>query len=308
MTRGSMINSLRFFEAVARQGSITGAATELGVTPSAVSHHLRQLTEHVGEQLLARQGRGVALTDAGRRLAGRLTAAFAEVENSVRDAVGVETPVVRLAVCSSSGPGFIIPRLSNFAERYPGIELKLILHGQTPDLTDAVGDAFVSTVKEHPGFWSRLLFREMLLPVQAPGEGATWTDPDSPPLITTDIEDDALGDDWRDYWAYTKQSPRMSDRREWLMCSHYLFALEMAKQGLGVALVPDFLAARDLRSGDLVTPSLQRAPSGRSYYLCIKSTRMRERGLSSLRDWLIDGLGPRDGFDGGIGESHLPHH
>lgn len=286
MPSGSLINSLRFFEAVARRGSLTGAAMELGVTPGAVSHHMRQLTEQMGETLFIRHGRGIALTETGQRLAQRLTVAFAEVANSVKDVVGTESPVVRLAVCSSFGPGFLIPRLASFYARYPDVGLKLMLYTKPPELSDMVGDALVSTAKDHPGFSSWLLIRETLVTVQAPDVPADRRGSNLLPLITTDIEDNRIGDDWQEYWAHTNQTG--DNGRGWLMCSHYLFALEMAKQGLGIALVPDFLAARELQSGALVQHSPLRAPIGQSYYLCIKSSRAKERGLSCLRQWFAE--------------------
>jgi len=69
-----LIRSLHYFEAVARHGSLKLAAEELGVSQSAVSHQLRDLTTTLGEQLFIRAGRGIALTDTGmRRLqSGRL--------------------------------------------------------------------------------------------------------------------------------------------------------------------------------------------------------------------------------------------
>ena len=61
------LNALRAFEATARLGSVSRAATELHVTHGAVSRQLRALEEHLGVALLARDGRGVKLTDAGLR-------------------------------------------------------------------------------------------------------------------------------------------------------------------------------------------------------------------------------------------------
>lgn len=75
--RGTLlIRSLHYFEAVARRQWVKLAAHELGVSQSAVSHQLKELTITLGEQLLVRAGRGVALTATGRRLAERLSTAF----------------------------------------------------------------------------------------------------------------------------------------------------------------------------------------------------------------------------------------
>ena len=65
-----LIRSLHDFESVARHQSLKLAAEELGVSQSAVSHQLRDLTRALGEQLFSRAGRGIALTPVGQRLAG----------------------------------------------------------------------------------------------------------------------------------------------------------------------------------------------------------------------------------------------
>ena len=109
-----LIRGLHYFEAVARQKSVKLAAEELGVSQSAVSHQLRDLTDALGEQLLTRAGRGIALTETGRRLAEQLATTFSGLQSSLDDIIGMSRPALRLAVCSSFGPGWLIPRLPGF--------------------------------------------------------------------------------------------------------------------------------------------------------------------------------------------------
>ncbi|MGQ3281362.1 MAG: LysR family transcriptional regulator, partial [Shinella sp.] len=69
---------------------------------------MRLLSTLVGERLLHKQGRGVALTEAGNRLARKLQPAFSDIARSVGEAIGGARNVVRLAICSSFGPGWLI--------------------------------------------------------------------------------------------------------------------------------------------------------------------------------------------------------
>jgi len=71
------------------------------------------------------------------------------------------------------------------------------------------------------------------------------------------------------------------------LCTHFFLALELARRGYGVALVPDFLAAADIRSGALVPFNDYVIPSGRTYHLCIKKSRMEETMLVTLSEWLM---------------------
>ena len=76
------LNALHAFEAVARLGSVSRAATELHVTHGAVSRHIRALENELGIALFQRQGRGLALTPPGQRLRDTSTAVFAQLRDA----------------------------------------------------------------------------------------------------------------------------------------------------------------------------------------------------------------------------------
>ncbi|MEX0307678.1 MAG: LysR substrate-binding domain-containing protein [Ruegeria sp.] len=118
--------ALRAFDTAAQQGSFRAAAQELSVTPTAISHHIRGLENQLGLKLFEREGRDVALTEAGRRLAkstrqafGILDAAVLALQNSARKAVRV-----------SAGPIFtarwLMPRISDFWQAHHDIELEVV--------------------------------------------------------------------------------------------------------------------------------------------------------------------------------------
>lgn len=280
-----LIRGLHYFEAVARHRSVKVAAEELGVSQSAVSHQLRELTEFLGEQLLERSGRGIALTPTGQRLAEKLAVSFAGLQSSVEDVVGTGRKALRLAVCSCFGPGWLIPRLPDFLAAHPELDIELRLYAQDPQLTDEVADAIVTAYPVRRGFSSLRVAEELLVAVETAGR-------DVPPgrrrerLITTDPDDTNIGQDWRDYCAHTRRNLSDLQSGSWLRCTHYLLALEMARAGMGVALVPDFLAQREVGSGTLRYLDEARVPSGRVYHLCFKATRAQEAGIRSLVGWI----------------------
>lgn len=101
----NLLRSLQYFDAVYRHRSVKLAAQDLGVTQSAVSHQLRRFWEATGQHLLVKSGRGIALTPTCEALGARITEAFAGLENLVSDIAGGGRQALRLAVCSSFGPG-----------------------------------------------------------------------------------------------------------------------------------------------------------------------------------------------------------
>lgn len=283
------MRALECFEAVARLGSIHAAAGELGVTPSAVSHQLRKLTEHVGERLVVRSGRNIALTPAGQRLAVKLNVAFAQIQRSLSETVGGGRTVLRLAVCSSFAPGWLIGRLKSFLAAQPTIDLQLRMYAQDPELTDRVADAFVTSFPTELGFWALRLQAERLVAVLLPDAA-----PGDMPLITTTLEPDEPGEEWFDYCR--RAGLRLDElyTGRWLQTSHYVLALEMARQGLGIAMVPDFLVAADVAAGRLRELSSLRLPTNEDYYLCIKASRRDEPALRALEQWVRRQIAPHE--------------
>jgi DNA-binding transcriptional LysR family regulator len=120
---------LRVLVAVARTGSVTGAARELHYSQPSVSHHLARLEAETGAKLVQRAGRGIRLTAAGRLLAergaeilGRLDAASAELAAHV----GLRKGRVRLAAFPSALGTFVPAAASRLAADHPGLELRLL--------------------------------------------------------------------------------------------------------------------------------------------------------------------------------------
>ena len=135
-------NDLAAFEAVARLRSFTAAAAELGVSPSALSHKMRNLEERLGVRLLARTTRSVAPTDAGEALLARVRPALKQIEEGVdtlSDWRDSPAGTVRLTTFSWIASSLLSRRLPAFLAAYPDITVEVA----TDDgLTDIVAAGF----------------------------------------------------------------------------------------------------------------------------------------------------------------------
>ncbi|HMQ57193.1 MAG TPA: LysR family transcriptional regulator, partial [Rhizobiaceae bacterium] len=271
-----LLRSLQCFEAVARLGSLAAAADELGITVSAISHQLRTLGEQLGEKLIEKQGRRLALTPKGRDVADQLRTAFRGIENMVNDVVGQSRQTVRLAVCSSFGPGWLVPRMGRLRDDLPDLSLELRLYADQPELTHEAADAFITAQPIPPGYHAIALFEEMLVSVEAPTAKSRLI---KRRLISTDVAPGPVDEEWRLFCRNAGIDFGSLHDGEWLNCSHYLLAIELAKTGLGTALVPEYLAESALQSGDLVRLHPASLPSGRTYNFCCKVNRSHETAL-----------------------------
>ena len=278
----SILRGLQYFEAVARHQSMSRAAKDLGVTESAVSHQMRAFAQTVGRQLVVKSGRGIALTPSGEHLAQRLTTAFSGLESLVKDIAGDGRQLLHIAVCSSFGPGWLVPRLGGFHAAHPTIDVQLRLYAQDPALTDEVADAFVSTYPLRTGYGAVRIMEERLIAVQAPALRSRQ----GIPLITTWLEAEELGREWPLFCRRAGLKLERLKAGPYRQCTHYLLALEMARRGLGAALVPDFIAAEDLESERLVQLGAAKLPTDRIYNLCFKKSRAKEAKVVAFADWI----------------------
>lgn len=120
------LNSLRAFHAVAETGGYSPAASRLNVTHPAISQQVKSLESHLGVSLLFRQGRGMALTDEGKRLAHDLDSAFLLIEQSVGQIVSAAaSQPVQVTMSPAFAVEWLMPRLAEFQPDNPEITLLL---------------------------------------------------------------------------------------------------------------------------------------------------------------------------------------
>lgn len=277
VNRRVSLNALRIFALVAERRSIAGAAAELGVTPSAVSHQIRALEDVLGVALLRRRGNMIDLTPAGLRLNETCGPAIAMAESAaaslMRDAdeVAVRAPI-SLAV------RWLIPRLEDFKRTRPAARIRVeTSHYEQPGI-GATADLAISYergdgVADDPIEILADIRRPLLSPRLAGGSGRLA----ELPLIAASED----GWEWR-AWAGLSGSTiagtfaHVFDTED--------AAIHAAVAGLGVVLASPALAARELSSGVLVPfPGAEEARLGR--YVVVRG-RDDRRLVAALAAWL----------------------
>lgn len=157
------LEDLRIFVAAAEAGSMGELARSLGRTQPAVAHHVRRLEQELGTPLLNRTRRGVTLTDAGRALYERATAALAALrsaENEVATIRGVSDGALAIAASSGTVRHTLKPAILALRRRRPTLDFRLACSNTLEQQLDAVRErradlAFVALWRETPGFQYR---------------------------------------------------------------------------------------------------------------------------------------------------------
>ncbi|KQV20418.1 hypothetical protein ASC97_10440 [Rhizobium sp. Root1203] len=278
------LRALQVFESVSRNGSISAAALELSISPSAISHQLRKLGDQVGERLVERSGRNATLTSHGKKLAESLTLAFNQIDESVANCIGREGVTLRLAMCSTFGTGWLINRLGRFREKNPTVSVQLMMYGDDPIRVEAAADAFITIMPPRDGFWCLNLFDEHVVAVTAANFDRSQRLDDAT-FITTSFDRDDFAPDWRSYLSRADMDLKI-ELAQTIQCSHEVFALEAVKRGLGIALIPTFMAEADLEAGTIVKWRDLAVPSGRTYNFCVKSSKRHSKNIESLSKWM----------------------
>lgn len=154
---------------MARAGTFTAAARDLGVGQPAVSHAVARLEQELGVRLFERSSRHHALTIEGERLIRPLESAFARIDRAVESARTPRGRVVNLSVSTSLAYFWLLPRLPDFKRRHPSVELRVI----TTDSDDQVGrddaDLWIPLgLGPFPGLESSVFRPERVVPVASP--------------------------------------------------------------------------------------------------------------------------------------------
>jgi LysR family glycine cleavage system transcriptional activator len=281
------ISALLAFEACARLGSATQAATELSLTQSAVSRQIKTLEGQLGVQLMSRQGRRLMMTQAGteyvrdvREILGRLAQA------SVNAATESQSGVLTLAILPAFGMHWLAPRLADFATAHREVTINLSTRLQPFTLGPSQFDAAIHFGHEDwPGVHYMPLMPEIVVPVCAPDlAGAPFDAPKellSHPLLHLETRPRAWAR-WFEAVGHPHTPPHG------MMFDQFATMAQAALHGLGIALLPTFVAEPYLKDGQLILASDKTNESIGSYYLVWPEDRPAPPPLVVFCAWLRD--------------------
>ena len=277
------LNALRMFDAAARHLSLTRAAQELHVTQAAVSQHIRNLEERLGKPLFRRLPRGLALTDEGQALWPVVTQSFERIQQSLQQ-VAEPRPreILTVGVVGTFAIGWLIPRLSQFQQLQPHIDLRLLTNNNRVDLA---GEGLDAAVRFGDGAWhgthAQMLLRAPLSPMCTPALAQQLREPAD--LARQSLLRSYRGQEWEGWFAGLEQTAPLA---RGAMFDSSLTLAEAAAQGAGVALLPTRMFEHMLQQGRLVRPFAHEVDTG-AYWLTHLKSRPASGALQVFRQWLL---------------------
>ncbi|HKJ53813.1 MAG TPA: LysR substrate-binding domain-containing protein [Gammaproteobacteria bacterium] len=290
--RKLQFNALRAFEAAARHLSVSGAAKELSVTHSAVSHQLRRLESDLDIKLFQRTNRGLLITPAGESLASVLIDSFERIGAAIEELCEKDPESSIKVTCTPTfASKWLLPRLAEWYARpdarrvhlHPTLDL-LELHSGTVDCAIRCG------IPPWKGLRHELLMPIHLVPVCSPQYAAGREVPLREAeilrhdLLHADIGDITPGEEWRDWLGgIGAESPLELPGASF---HDPALAMQAAADGLGLAIGYLELIGHDLQTGNLVTAHSRIVKHRYSYYLVYPEQRNDDEGLQLFLDWI----------------------
>jgi DNA-binding transcriptional LysR family regulator len=248
------LRAIVVFHAVARSGSLSKAAAELYVTPSAVSQQIQALEVHLGTTLLTKAGRGIVLTEAGERyfeMIGDQVEHISEATQRIRGFRSRSILTVRATPTLASK--WLLPRLKGFLDANPDIELRL---NGTTEPTDFSRETVDVEIRHGEGRWPGIfvegLAEESFLPVCSPDYCAAASIDATEVCQHRLIHSIKSQVQWAQWFALAGTPPVVDWRRILFDRSH--MAIDAAADGFGLALESTLMMWRELRDGALICP------------------------------------------------------
>jgi DNA-binding transcriptional LysR family regulator len=293
------LSALRAFEAVTRTGSFRAAADDLGLTPGAVSHAIRNLEVSLGTMLFLRDKRSIRLTEEGEILALHAERGFGELQIGIGNVSSRPRPqLLRLHCAPSLAAQWLMPRLSRLLHEVPRLEVRI---SAGTDYTRFKADDFDADIvyglppsefySGAPGLQGMVIVplgTEVVTPLCNPDLAARIRTARSL-LGQTLIDSDNKKVRWTDWFAANGLiAPELRGPR----FDRSFLSINAAVDGLGVALESTRLAERELASGQLVRPLLGVCEDVvyTGHWLVFPRTKRYAQSLALFSKWLTEEL------------------
>lgn len=280
------LQALRALEAAARRRSFSRAAEELHLTHSAVSHHLRALETELGVELFRRAGSRMIPTAAGAQLAERVRRSLEDL----REALDATRPGVsgvtrlELSVMSDFASVWLIPRLGDFYDHHPMVDLSLRMHADvTPPDPYPFDIGIWHRRVDEPGFQIRKLLDDQVVAVCSPALLARYPDFRIEDLVSMPLLRFSRRS-WRDFFEAAGVAGDEPERGPVFDDAGLLLQATVAGQGAATARLQ--LARGFIERGELVQLGQVRIPASLDYYFTWREGHPREAAIQQFYRWV----------------------
>jgi LysR family glycine cleavage system transcriptional activator len=267
--------------------SFTKAGEQLGLTQTAVSYQIKLLEDTLGEQLFLRRPRQVMLTDAGARLAPKISEAFGLMDEALAGVMSQSDSTLVIHTTATFASRWLARHLGTFQLENPGIAVRLEISQDTVDFARTEADVAIrSGSGEWPGLKAHFLMKSDFTPMLSPALAETIGGVKEPAdILKLRIIDP--GDTWWPLWfAAAGLADVNLEGRPFSRLGAQSFEAAAAIAGQGVAILKPEFYTDDVALGRLIQPFDLRATDGSDYWFCYPEARRQSKKIRAFRDFM----------------------
>ena len=287
------MTALRCLDASARWSSFTRAAQEVHLTQSAVSHQILKLEEELGAQLFERKRSGLQLTPVGAAYWRDVGAALLQLERATHSVRmhGAQAGMLNLSTASSFGTYWLMPRLAGFLAQHPEVTLNISMHVGRVDVATQPHDAAIEYgTGAEEGVQACKVAHVVLRPYAAPACLQRHAGQSLPQLLQAVplIHQTTVMEAWPGWLAQAQLSEEVGPLHLLKGARYDLLSMGLngAIAGLGIALLPAYMAQAAVQNGQLQCLSEVPWQSEKAYYLRFPAWKAEQPALRKFMRWL----------------------
>ncbi|MBN6710511.1 transcriptional regulator GcvA [Haemophilus haemoglobinophilus] len=284
------LNSLKSFESSARHLSFTKAADELFVTQAAVSHQIKLLEDFLGVTLFKRKNRSLELTDFGQAYFSDVSKILNKLADATTKLMAQRNePHLSISVPQTFGMQWLVPKLSEFNQQYPDIEVRL--KGEDQDevtLNNEIDIAIYYGKGNWDGLQAEKLADANLLLLASPKLLQQQPVTQEKDLLAHTLIHIHTRDNWRNMAQLLKVEDL--DIQHGPLFSHTFMALQAAVHGQGIVLANKILAQHEIDNGNLQVVLDESLPDPKSFYVVNHLNRSNNEQINLFRQWIIQAI------------------
>ncbi len=291
-----MLHAMRAFVRVVDTGSFTAAARQTDTSTAQVSRLVSELENHLHARLLQRTTRRLALTEVGARFLERSREILAQLDDARQEACGAHlTPRGRLRLHSTTGLGIqLLSSLAgHYCERYPEVSLDLSPSQRQPDLLEAGLDVIITLSRDLPD--SELIAQRLGPVFHVVCAAPSYLQRHGVPRRPTDLHDHrclrlldpVFADDWHFVGDGVEEVIRPGETFKVNVAEAMASA---AEAGMGICLLPDYVAAPALQRGTLLRLLPQYRLQEKQIHALYPSRRFLDAKIRTWLDFLAQAL------------------
>lgn len=294
MRKRPPFRALEVFDAVARHQSFSGAAKELCVSQSAVSHQIKLLEQYFQEDLINRNG-AFSLTNRGQVLFEQLEGILDDMGALNHIFSDESKKTIRVACNTCFATKILMPSLHDFNRKHPNINVEIVMMTVLfYKLTSEFADIYLTCNSNQRGYEFNLLEDEMVVPycstsIASSPDEVTAENISNWKLIDTDHEINFTN--WS-HWSAANNIPINKDNI-FISLGQVAIAIEAATSGLGIGLAWRPFIEKDIQENKLMELSLPSYRSGIGYYVA-HANNTEDRAILSFKNWMLEKFSDKD--------------